>query len=92
MNSMKIRPSSEMTADQFLGLDPAHAEWTNEKAGDKVGEDQRLAGEMGKQPQHPGKQDAKSDVANELVHEFKYTLCRNLVAGAAGSNKQSVTP
>ena len=55
-------------ADRFLRLDPAHAEWTNAKAGDKVGQDQRLPGEMGKQAQHPGKQDAESDVANELVH------------------------
>ena len=33
-------------ADQFLGLDPARAEWTNEEAGDKVGQDQRLPGKM----------------------------------------------
>ena len=45
-------------ADQFLGLDPAHAEWTNEKPGDKVGEDQRLPGKMGQQAEHPGEQDA----------------------------------
>ena len=44
-------------ADRFLGLDPAHAEWTNEKPGDKVGEDQRLPGEMGQKPEHPCEQD-----------------------------------
>ena len=33
-------------ADRFLGLDPARAEWTNEEAGDKVGQDQRLPGKM----------------------------------------------
>ncbi len=58
MNSMKIRPSSEMTAIEFLGLDPAHAEWTNEKPGDKVGQDQRLPGKVRQQAQHPGEQDA----------------------------------
>ena len=57
-----------MTAINSWDLTQAHAEWPNEKAGDKVGEDQRLAGEMGQKPQHPGKQDAKSDVGNELVH------------------------
>src|SRR5919198_426343 len=31
--------------DRILGLDPAHAEWTNEEPGDKVGEDQGLPGE-----------------------------------------------
>ena len=45
-------------ADRFLGLDPAHAEWTNEEPGDKVGQDQRLPGKMGQQAQHPGEQDA----------------------------------
>ena len=45
-------------ADRFLRLDPAHAEWTNEEPGDKVGEDQRLAEEMGQKPEHPGEQDA----------------------------------
>ena len=45
-------------ADQFLGLDPSHPEWTNEKPGDKVGEDQRLAGKMGQQAEHPREQDA----------------------------------
>ena len=45
-------------ADRFLGLDPAHAEWTNEKPGDKVGQDQRLPGKMGQQAKHPGEQDA----------------------------------
>ena len=44
--------------DRFLRLDPAHAEWTNEEAGDKVGEDQRLAEEMGQKPEPPGEQDA----------------------------------
>ena len=45
-------------ADRFLGLDPAHAEWTNEEPGDKVGQDQRLPGEMGEQAEPPGEQDA----------------------------------
>ena len=45
-------------ADRFLGLDPSHPEWTNEKPGDKVGEDQRLAGKMGQQAEHPREQDA----------------------------------
>jgi len=45
-------------ADRFLRLDPAHAEWTNEEAGDKVGKDQRLPEEMGQKPQHPCEQDA----------------------------------
>ena len=58
MNSMKIRPSSEMTAIDSCGLDPAHAEWTNDKPGDKVGQDQRLARKMGQQTEHPGEQDA----------------------------------
>ena len=44
--------------DRFLGLDPAHAEWTNEEPGDKVGQDQRLPGKMGQQAEHPGEQDA----------------------------------
>jgi len=44
--------------DRFLGLDPAHPEWTNEKPGDKVGQDQRLPGEMRQQPDSPGEQDA----------------------------------
>ena len=44
--------------DRFLGLDPAHAEWTNEKPGDKVGQDQRLARKMGQQAEPPGEQDA----------------------------------
>ena len=56
-------------ADRFLRLDPAHAEWTNEKPGDKVGEDQRLPEEMGQKPEHPGEQDAKSDIANKLMHD-----------------------
>jgi hypothetical protein len=34
-------------ADGFLRLDQARAEWTNQEAGDKVGEDQRLPEEMG---------------------------------------------
>ncbi|MGY3293449.1 hypothetical protein ACVWWP_006516 [Bradyrhizobium sp. LM3.6] len=55
-------------ADRFLRLDPAGAEWTYAEAGDKVGQDQRLPGEVGKQAQHPGKQDTESNVANELVH------------------------
>jgi hypothetical protein len=33
-------------ADRFLGFDPAHAEWTNDESGDKVGEDQGLSGKM----------------------------------------------
>jgi hypothetical protein len=45
-------------ADRFLGLDPADAEWTNEKPGDKVGQDQRLPGKMGQQARHSGEQDA----------------------------------
>ena len=57
MNSMKIRPSSEMTLIEFLGLDPAHAEWTNDEPGDKVGQDQRLPGKMRQQAEHPGEQD-----------------------------------
>ena len=44
--------------DRFLGLDPAHAEWTNEEPGDKVGQDQRLPGKMRQQAEHPGEQDA----------------------------------
>jgi hypothetical protein len=56
MNSMKIRPNSD--ADRFLRLDPAHAEWTNEEAGDKVGKDQRLPEEVSQKPQHPCEQDA----------------------------------
>lgn len=55
-------------ADRFLRLDPAGAKWTYAEAGYKVGQDQRLPGEMGEQAQHPGKQDTESDVANELVH------------------------
>ena len=45
-------------ADRFLRLDPAHAEWTNQEAGDKVGQDQRLAEEMGQKAEPPGEQDA----------------------------------
>ena len=56
-------------ADRFLRLDPAHAEWTNDEPGDKVGEDQRLAEKMGQKADAPGEQDAKSDIANKLVHE-----------------------
>ena len=78
-------------ADRFLGLDPAHAEWTNEKPGDKVGEDQRLPGKMGQQAKHPGEQDAKSDIANELVHISGIFLRRNLEARARRSNEQCVT-
>src|ERR1700710_272552 len=33
--------------DRLLRFDPPHPEWTNEKPGDKVGQDQRLPGEMG---------------------------------------------
>ena len=44
--------------NRILGMDPFHAEWTNHKPGDKVGEDQRLPGKMGQQAKHPGKQDA----------------------------------
>lgn len=55
-------------ADRFLRLDPASAEWTNAEAGDKVGQYQRLPGEMGEQAQHPGEQNTESDVANEFVH------------------------
>src|SRR5437899_4158638 len=65
-------------ADRFLGLDPAHAEWTNEKAGDKVGQYQRLPGEMGEQPNSPGKQDTERDIANEFMHASKTSCCRNL--------------
>ena len=32
--------------DRILGLDPAHAKWTNEEPGDKVGQYQRLPGKM----------------------------------------------
>ena len=55
-------------ADRFLRMDPAGAEWTYAEAGDKVGQDQRLPGKMGEQPQHPGEQDRECDIANELVH------------------------
>ena len=55
-------------ADRFLRFDPARTEWTYAEAGDKVGQDQRLPGEMGEQAQHPGKQNTESDVANEFVH------------------------
>ena len=41
------------------------------------GEDQRLAGEMGQKPEHPGKQDAKSDIANQLMHESKLPFTAN---------------
>jgi hypothetical protein len=58
VNSMKIRPSSEMMQIDFPGFDPAHAEWTNEKPGDKVGQDQRLPGKMGQQTRHSGERDA----------------------------------
>ena len=44
--------------DRFLRLDPAHPEWTNEKSGDKISQDQRLPGKMGQQAEHPGEQDA----------------------------------
>ena len=56
-------------ADRFLRLDPGHAEWTDDEPGDKVGQDQRLAEKMGQKAQPPGEQDAKSDIANKLVHE-----------------------
>ncbi|MEY9464074.1 hypothetical protein ABH973_004487 [Bradyrhizobium ottawaense] len=49
-------------------MDPARAEWTYAKAGDKIGQNERLPGEMGEQAQHPGKQNTESDVANELMH------------------------
>ena len=61
-------------ADRFLRLDPAHAEWTNDEPGDKVGEDQRLAEKMGQKADAPGEQDAKSDIANKLVHETSLPL------------------
>ena len=61
-------------ADRFLRLDPAHAEWTDDEPGDKVGEDQRLAEEMGQKADAPGEQDAKSDIANKLVHESSLPL------------------
>ena len=41
-------------------LDPAGNighEWTNEKPGDKVGQDQRLPAKMGQEPKHPCEQD-----------------------------------
>jgi hypothetical protein len=72
-----LQPDHEQHEDQaelgddgngFLRLDPAGAEWTYAEAGDKVGQDQGLPGEMGEQAQHPGKQDTESNVANELVH------------------------
>src|SRR5207253_3030348 len=53
--------------DRSPGLDPAHAEWTYEKPGDKVGRDQRLPGETGQQAEHPGEQDASGDIAKEFV-------------------------
>ena len=55
-------------ADRFLRLDPASTEWTYAEAGDKVGQDQRLPGEMGQKSEHPGKQDTKCDIANEFMH------------------------
>ena len=39
--------------DQFLGLDQAYTEWTNDEPGDKVGQDQGLPREMGEQAEHP---------------------------------------
>ena len=68
MNSMKIRPSSEMTLNRFLRLDPSHAEWTDEEPGDQIGQYQRLPGKMGGQPEPPGKQDGQRDIANKFVH------------------------
>jgi hypothetical protein len=50
-------------------MDPTHAEWTDDEPGDKVGEDQRLAEKMRQKADAPGEQDAKSDIANKLVHE-----------------------
>ena len=47
-----------MTEIEFLGLDPAHAEWTYDEPGDKVGKDQWLARKMGQQAEPPGEQDA----------------------------------
>jgi hypothetical protein len=61
-------------ADRLLGLDPAHPEWTNEKAGDKIGQYQRLPGEMGEQPDPPGKQDTERDIANEFMHASKTSV------------------
>ena len=42
-----------MTLIEFLRLDPAHAEWTDDEPGDKVGEDQRLAEKMGQKADSP---------------------------------------
>src|SRR3569623_1324117 len=54
--------------DGVLGLDPAHAEWTNEEPSDKVGQDQRLPGKMRQKAEDPGEQDTESDIANKFVH------------------------
>ena len=68
MNSMKIRPSSEITEIDSCDCHQTEAEWTDHEAGDKIGEDQRLTEEMGRQTEHPGEQDAQRDVANQFVH------------------------
>jgi hypothetical protein len=55
MNSMKVTSSDD--TDWFLRLDPAHAEWTNEKSGDKISEDHGCLKKWAK-TQAPCKQDA----------------------------------
>jgi hypothetical protein len=61
-------PGRLATAPEGEALDPAHTEWTDEKADDKVGRINGCRKKMGQLPKPPGKQDTKRDIANELMH------------------------